>query len=582
MIHRIFSDLPSFKELRFTRGLNLILAEQSAGATSRQTRNGVGKTSFIELVHFLMGSDASKDSLFRKDELLPFQFGVEADLFGRTHQWLRSGSSPSKFNFIDSNETSIDDRIARLLDKDNSLNTTSMRSILGDSFFDIDEDIRAETAGPTFRSLFSYFARRERSGAFGDPFRQASQQQTGDRQVALSYLLDFDWTIPQAWELVRKREKSLKNLRDVLKEGALGAPIGTASEIRSLLAIARSETDRLRSQIDEFVVEPAYVDLESEADDLTRQIAQLRLDNAVDQDLFRHLSEAIDAEDRGEPSVDRLDDLYREVGVLLPESVNARLEDVRTFHTAVVENRRSYLDSEIASTERRIEQRHNQMETLDRRRAPIMGILRSSGAIDTLIALQGEQSRLESRVETLESQYETAVQVESDRVDLEVERAELQRRLARDIAERSALLDRIVVAFEELSRELYEEPGTLVLDETRNGPEWQADVPAAMSRGIGNMQVLCFDLVLMRMLSERGAGPGFLIHDSHIFDGVDERQVATGLRLGAEMAERNDFQYIVTMNTDVVPSGFDADQYRLPVELTDSSVDGGLFGIRFD
>src|SRR5258705_9960023 len=44
----------------------------------------------------------------------------------------------------------------------------------------------------------------------------------------------------------------------------------------------------------------------------------------------------------------------------------------------------------------------------------------------------------------------------------------------------------------------------------------------------------CFDLMLTEMNIRRGRGPGFLIHDSHLFDGVDERQVAKALQLGAE------------------------------------------------
>jgi uncharacterized protein YydD (DUF2326 family) len=47
---------------------------------------------------------------------------------------------------------------------------------------------------------------------------------------------------------------------------------------------------------------------------------------------------------------------------------------------------------------------------------------------------------------------------------------------------------------------------------------------------------------------ERKTGPGFLIHDSHLFDSVDGRQVTRALRIGAETAKELGFQYIVTMN----------------------------------
>jgi uncharacterized protein YydD (DUF2326 family) len=99
------------------------------------------------------------------------------------------------------------------------------------------------------------------------------------------------------------------------------------------------------------------------------------------------------------------------------------------------------------------------------------------------------------------------------------------------------------------------------------------------------MQIFCFDMMLMRLCAKRNIGPGFLIHDSHLFDGVDGRQVVSALKLGAELADELKFQYIVTMNEDDAfkesLESFSIDDYVLPVRLNDSTLDGGLFGIRF-
>lgn len=57
------------------------------------------------------------------------------------------------------------------------------------------------------------------------------------------------------------------------------------------------------------------------------------------------------------------------------------------------------------------------------------------------------------------------------------------------------------------------------------------------------MQTFCFDLMLAEISLKIGRGPGFLIPDSHLFNGVDERQVARALQLGAERAEAAGLQY---------------------------------------
>jgi uncharacterized protein YydD (DUF2326 family) len=92
-------------------------------------------------------------------------------------------------------------------------------------------------------------------------------------------------------------------------------------------------------------------------------------------------------------------------------------------------------------------------------------------------------------------------------------------------------------------------------------------------------------MMLMQLCTKRGLGPGFLVHDSHLFDGVDGRQVAKALEVGARTAEQLGFQYIVTMNSDdafkETNANFDLNPYILPTRLTDATEDGGLFGIRF-
>ena len=87
--------------------------------------------------------------------------------------------------------------------------------------------------------------------------------------------------------------------------------------------------------------------------------------------------------------------------------------------------------------------------------------------------------------------------------------------------------------------------------------------------------------MIARLCADRKIGPGFLVHDSHLFDGVDERQIAKALVIGANTAKRIGWQYIVTMNSDAVPQEFDPTPYIIRPRLTDATETGGLFGVRF-
>jgi uncharacterized protein YydD (DUF2326 family) len=99
------------------------------------------------------------------------------------------------------------------------------------------------------------------------------------------------------------------------------------------------------------------------------------------------------------------------------------------------------------------------------------------------------------------------------------------------------------------------------------------------------MQIYCFDVDIASLWSRHDQGPGFLVHDSHLFDGVDGRQRDAALEAGAEIAAAEGFQYLVILNSDEVPkelpNGNSLDEYILPQRLTDYGEDGGLFGLRF-
>lgn len=83
MIRSISSTLSSFKALKFNPGLNILLADVSERSTDRHTRNSAGKTSLVEILHFVLGSDAGKASLFRHEALINHSFTVELLLRGR-------------------------------------------------------------------------------------------------------------------------------------------------------------------------------------------------------------------------------------------------------------------------------------------------------------------------------------------------------------------------------------------------------------------------------------------------------------------------------------------------------------------
>jgi uncharacterized protein YydD (DUF2326 family) len=143
-------------------------------------------------------------------------------------------------------------------------------------------------------------------------------------------------------------------------------------------------------------------------------------------------------------------------------------------------------------------------------------------------------SRQEVETETIRQRFQTAQHLEGSKTELEIDRGRLVQRLRRDLDEQNIGVTEAITAFESISTALYEEAGSITLSVTNGGLKPEITIQGQRSRGIQNMQVFCFDLMLMKLSAWRKLGPGFLVHDSHLFDGVDELQVAKALQLGAE------------------------------------------------
>ncbi|AKT37245.1 ABC-three component system protein [Chondromyces crocatus] len=589
MIGRIESSLPTFKPLRFGPGLNVLLTQKSPGATERQTRNGAGKTSFVELVHFLLGSNADPRHFLRAEKALETAtFSMAFDLSGARVEVERSASRPNEFVIAQGDPSQwpckpkLDKKTGHL-----TLRREDWNANLGCLMFGLPAPAGQEERrfGPTFRSLFSYFARRQGSGGFLRPEQHAEKQSPWDQQVAVTFLLGLDPAIPQELQEVRQREKALTEFRRAAREGAFGELIEKAADLRTKVTVSEARAARLREQLATFHVVPQYREHEQEASRITVRLAELANDNQADRQLVLQLREAVTAE--APPRFAEVKQAYEEAGVVLPGLVVKRFEDVERFHRSIVENRRSHLRAEIDAAEERIRARDHEKQGLDERRAQIMGLLESGGALEHFSQLQAEVARIESNTESLRRRYEAADTLERKGAELEVERARLHQRLQDDHHEQRDVIDEAVLTFENLSTALYEKAGSLTVEATVNGPVFEIKIEASRSKGINNMQIFCFDMMLMELWAKRGRGPGVLIHDSHLFDGVDERQVAHALEIGAERAKLHGFQYIVTMNEDAVPraalpSSFDFDRHVLDVRLTDASEGGGLFGFRFD
>jgi uncharacterized protein YydD (DUF2326 family) len=591
MILTIDSDLPTFKSVQFHPGLNVLLSDKSPDSGAKQTRNSAGKTSLIEIIHFLLGGDAGKESLPRNPALVDFSF-IGTFQLGNTRVTIRrSGTDPARIWITEDTA----ERLGLATHKDKVSGSTyisniTWKELLGYKMFGLPSHIKGsafeESYSPTFRGLFPYFARQRASAAFFRPEKHAETQKRVSWQVNLSYLLELDWRIPLDLHRVREREAQLKELKRAAKSGAIGQVIGTVAELRPKVVLAEDKAKKLRTDLANFQVVESYRELSNKAAIARTEMLAIERQAITLKETLNHLQNDLEQE-LGPESTD-LTRLYKAIGIELPGIAHRRFDEVAAFHASVVENRRAYLQDEISNIEAKIAHGERLSAEFNRERSEILKFLSGRGALEDFTALQKNLAELEAEAASLRQRYQTAEVLEGETTNLDIDRANIKRRLQEDHQARKPKLDESIRSIGSAISDLYEDrTGEFVVEATDNGPEFRITIQGDRGGGISNMEIFCLDHTLFAITGQQKQGPGFLIHDSHLFDGVDERQVAQALLLGMSTAQRIGGQYIVMMNSDIfdglpLPTELDRDSIVLPTRLSDEGETGGLFGIRFD
>jgi uncharacterized protein YydD (DUF2326 family) len=576
MLHRLSADRPQFKTLEFRSGLNIVLASRDNNAdlsNHRRSRNGAGKSSILDLLHFLLGGKA--EGALTSPTLADWNFTLDLDVGGDRVSVTRSvGNAKQIF-------------VSRPPTGQSRLTNAQWCQQLGEAWFGLQE--RTERGGTSYRQLFSYFARRKRDGGLDNPVRTFRIQSSASSETSLAELFGLDAELVRQLHQTKNALKQTKNAQSALAELDKAAAAGARqadleAQLEAQIAAVKLGRDRLSERIEVFNVLPAFRELEGELARLNQEFRDLSDSDVIDSEAIDVNSSALEAETSAEtPDLTRL---FSEAQVVFPDLVRDRYAEVQRFHEQLIENRQSHLQNEILSARRRIEARQPLREAIEDRRREITRSLRSSGPADELLRLRDELAGREAELRQLEGRLKEARKLEERIEQLELQFEDAIRALRQDRRERSSIAEVASTTFSEISERLYEQPGSLAISATDTGLRFLPSTPFDKSAGVMSMEIFCFDLTIAALAHRRGEGPGFILHDSHLFEPVDGRQFAKALQIAAGFSAETGIQYIALLNSDELDraereAGVGLDQYVLSPELSDTP-DGGLFGIRFD
>src|SRR5690606_10407494 len=426
------------------------------------------------------------------------------------------------------------------------LKTTEWRRLIGQHLFGLGRDQTLVSS----RTMLSFLMRRASSHAYNEPTRSFSRQPDAEANTNLAYLLGLDWHLADRYRVLNEREAAQRQMRKAAADPLLGRSIEKTADLRGELTLAEQRVRELERQTADFRVVPEYENLRRAADELNQRVRDLRNRDVVDQRNLQDLQRSV--EESAEPDISYMEPVYRELGVIFSDQVRRRFDEVREFHNSVIRNRQHYLRQEMEAIQQRLADSEAERQRLGEEQARVMRILREGGALDTLTTLQQALAQQQAMLSMLQHRYEAARAVEATKREIAQQRLALQEAMNADLDERASAVNEATILFSEFAQQLYGSGrhAYLRFDAGPNSLRIEPKIETDASAGIGSMVIFCFDLTVAVIAHRAGRCPDFLVHDSNLFEGVDERQVAAALNLAAETAQREGLQYLVTINSD--------------------------------
>lgn len=80
LIHRIKANQSSFKTVEFQPGFNVILADTTEASGKKDSRNGLGKSTLITIIHFCLGATLERKNKLHVSSLRGWTFSLDLTL----------------------------------------------------------------------------------------------------------------------------------------------------------------------------------------------------------------------------------------------------------------------------------------------------------------------------------------------------------------------------------------------------------------------------------------------------------------------------------------------------------------------
>jgi len=529
---QLSANKASFKTIPFNRtGLSLIVAKQKTNE-KRNTYNSVGKSLAIALVHFCLGSSPIKDI----EEKLPgWVFCLDFEIRGRHYTAKRATSNQGIIN-LDGKDIKLDD----------------YRTLLGIEVFSLTNNIQYLK----FRPLLSRFIRPRRN-SYDNYYNCIAEESDYSRLLNTSYLLGLDVSkIVKKYELkdeadaIAKFDKSLQSdpiVQSFFVDGDDG------ENIKLKIVELQRKIAELQNHVDNFIIAQDYNEIKKEADALSSRLNDLRNQAAK----FRIAISNIDKSLQIKPDITerQLREFFCEAQVELNDMIVKRLSEVEEFNGKLLGNREKSLLDERAKFVSFLNDVESQILFFGKQEDEKLQYLKSHGALDDYVGLTEQLNAYKNQYERLSNFEKMLKEHKARKTSIKKEMAEEDEITEKYLATIDQQITDIISYFQVLSEQFYNDKTAGISIENNTGVNKtrfniEAKIADDAGDGVNGIKTFCFDWTILK--KQLNHHVQFIFHDSRLVSDIDTRQIATALKIAYKECMENGFQYILTINQNVL------------------------------
>ncbi|MBC2855458.1 DUF2326 domain-containing protein [Cetobacterium sp. 2A] len=405
-------------------------------------------------------------------------------------------------------------------------------------------------------------------------------------------LMNFDFIndLEEYDKLKDEKEKKSKAIKEMLKMLEINL-----KDVRKELFNITKQLEEKEQEIEKLNLKLENLDLTSLNSNIIQEYAQnsdslkklefKKYKVEIENNNLRKYLEESNKLDKGSLMIEGL---YKKAKVDLGEVVVKRLVDVKSFFETIYQNRLLSINKEIENNNYEIKQFDIQIEKLKNTIKKELKIISESKLyqeiINNISKINLDIQELNYKRGSLSSTDNLLLNIEKMEDDIELKKSQISKKF-KEYQEKLETINNFVY---QCVKDIFSTNVTAYFDfsiSSNNRKKSLFDLELTLDGDTGEGRKAVKNILMDFIILKFSDKSQFLIHDSSCFSGIDSRNIISIISLGKHIAEKENKQYIVSLNTfqySGIYSEFDSfvDSKKV-IELTDDGVENKLLRVEF-